>query len=401
MVHADPARADEMSLWTAEHVAAIAAAPLPATPIIAPREVARPIAGLDLWDFWPVQELDGRVARLAGGELWMALSAPATGDPVLRHDRARIRLLGLDAGGEWSDLGHALPDGLGPGSREWSGSAIVDAAHSRLTLFFTAAGRAGERAPTYEQRLFQTRARLSVEGGAVRLDDWSAPRELVASDGARYHPADQATGAAGTIKAFRDPGFFRDPADGGAYLFFTASLGRSASAFNGAVGVARADDESLDNWTLLPPMLGADGLNNELERPHVIFRAGRYHLFWSTQRAVFAPGGPSGPTGLYGMVASHPLGPWEPLNSTGLVLCNPPAAPSQAYSWLVLDDLSVVSFVDLPGCGANATMARESFGGAPAPWLNLTIQGRKTQAPRQGKRLRSVRHGDRLRERTT
>ena len=40
-------------------------------------------------------------------------------------------------------------------------------------------------------------------------------------------------GAIGTIKAFRDPAFFRDPADGCDYLLFTASLAASASAWNG------------------------------------------------------------------------------------------------------------------------------------------------------------------------
>ena len=35
-----------------------------------------------------------------------------------------------------------------------------------------------------------------------------------------------------------------------------------------------------------------------------------------------------------------------PLNGTGLVFANPDTAPKQAYSWLVLPDLQVTSFID-------------------------------------------------------
>ena len=372
-----PAIAPGASAWTAEHVAAIADSQLPATPIITRADVVRPIAGVDLWDFWPVRERDGRVAAIAGGALWMALAAPALGDPALRHDHARIRLLWRGLRGDWRDLGPAMPDGLSPGSREWSGSAIIDAAHDIVTLFFTAAGRRGEARPTYEQRLFQARSRLAIADGAARLVDWSSPRQSVASDRDLYHAADQSLGTVGTVKAFRDPGFFNDPADGSAYLVFTASLGRSRSAFNGAIGVARADDGSLDRWTLLPPLISADGLNNELERPHVLFRGGRYHLFWSTQRSVFAPTGVSGPTGLYGMVAAHLLGPYVPFRPGALVACNPPAEPSQAYSWLVEDDLEVTSFIDLHTLGGRIAgepaLARAHFGGSPAPAFKISV----------------------------
>ncbi len=356
--------------WTLEQVGRIVDAALPALPVIAAADVRPVIPGLDLWDLWPVQEADGRVAAIAGGALWFALSAPAVGDPIDRHAIARLRLL-HHAAGQWHDLGNALPDGLSPGSREWSGSAIVDAGHRAITLFFTAAGRRGEAAVSFEQRLFQTRAPLAADGRPGR---WSRPRQSVASDGHSYIIANQAKGAPGTIKAFRDPGYFRDPADGVAYLLFAASLAASASAFNGAIGVARAYDAAGDVWQLLPPLVTADGINNELERPHVILRDGRYYLFWSTQGSVFAPGIVA-PTGLYGMVSERFRGPYLPLNGTGLVLANPPEAPMQAYSWLVLDDLRVVSFVDHHGIACAGAAGRGNFGGTPAPEYRLRIAG--------------------------
>ena len=351
------------SAWTAAHVAGIAAAALPATPSLVAGDIVRVVPGRDLWDFWPLQTLGGAVASIAGGELWFALSAAREGAPDRRHDCARLRLLRRD-GGDWCDLGAALPDGFSPGSREWSGSAVVDADCNRLTLFFTAAGRRGEGRTTYEQRLFQTCATLAPDG---RPSNWTTPTESVASDGLDYVVVDQAEGAIGTIKAFRDPGYFHDPANGTSYLLFAASLARSRSAFNGAVGIARADGSG-QRWSLLPPVVHADSLNNELERPHVVFRDRRYYLFWSTQSSVFASG-IEAPTGLYGMVADHLLGRYEPLNGTGLVLANPAVAPAQAYSWLVLDDLRVTSFIDQIGSG------RAGFGGSPAPELRLSVDG--------------------------
>lgn len=346
------------STWTAAHVAGITTAPLPVLPRIDAAGVRR-TPGLDLWDFWPVTDARGRVADIAGGELWFALSAPASGEPVLRHGRARLRLL-YKSGGAWRDLGPALPDGWSPGSREWSGSAVVEGAD--VALYFTAAGRRGVPPPGYEQRLFEARGTLAPDG---RIAHWRDLRELVASDGIDYVVADQVEGIVGTIKAFRDPGWFRDPATGTGWMLFAGSLARSASAFNGAVGLA---EQTEAGWCLRPPLLHADGLNNELERPHVVVRGGLYYLFWSTQASVFAPGH-AAPTGLYGMVADRLAGPYAPLNGTGLVAANPAAAPAQAYSWLVLDDLRVTSFVDQMGPG------RAGFGGTPAPEFRLGLEG--------------------------
>ena len=104
----------------------------------------------------------------------------------------------------------------------------------------------------------------------------------------------------------------------------------------------------------------------------------RFYLFWSTQAKVFASDGPRGPNGLYGAVSDTLLGPWRPLNGTGLVLGNPDEAPFQAYSWLVLDDLSVWSFADLVGLvkpPRDMVEARSAFAGTPAPVLRLALDG--------------------------
>lgn len=343
----------------------------------------RRIDGLDLWDMWPIEHEDGSQVVLGGARLWLALTAPWHPDPEARHAVARIRLV-REQGNQWHVDGPAMPDGLSAGSREWSGCALFDPATSVVTLFYTAAGRRGETGTSFEQRLFQLRFRLSLAGDTLVASEHRDHCESIVADGSWYLRVDQREGAAGTIKALRDPALFRDPASGRSFLFFTGSLAASASPWNGVIGVAEAVDETLDSWRLLPPVVSADGYNNELERPHMRFIGGRYYLFWSTQAKVFAPDGPVGPTGLYGMVGAAPLGPFVPLNGTGLVAANPVEAPFQAYSWWVLGDLRVTSFVDLPqvqrmDAVADTAARRARFGGYPAPFFRLNLEGSRTR----------------------
>jgi levansucrase len=109
---------------------------------------------------------------------------------------------------------------------------------------------------------------------------------------------------------------------------------------------------------------------------------GFYYLFWSTHRKVFAPDAATGPTGLYGMVGESPLGPFKPLNGSALVAPNPETAPFQNYSWWVLPDLRVCSFIDYPKLqtvpdAVSARLRRENFGGVPAPFFTLALSGTK------------------------
>ena len=341
-------------------------------------DISKAVDKIDLWDSWPIQNADGSTARIAGREFWMALAAPYHPDTKYRHHHARIRLLERQSAG-WVDHGNLLPDGFSPGSREWAGSAVYDDAAEMLTLYFTAAGRRGEEAPTFEQRIFMTAGDVSLNGDAL-FSNWSELVEVLQADDDIYLKVDQTEGEPGKIKAFRDPAFFKDPEDGQEYLLFTGSLKQSESDFNGAIGIAKASANGALSWSLLPPLITADHLNNELERPHVIARDGLYYLFWSTQSTTFAPDGPVGPNGLYGMVADHLRGPYRPLNGTGLVAANPPEEPLQAYSWLVLDNLEVASFIDYWGLKGqsvddNPELARAQFGGTFAPFFKLKLDG--------------------------
>ncbi len=365
------------TLWTARDVAHIVDAPIPAIPVITEQDVRALIPGLDLWDAWPIQHREGRTADFAGSTLWMILSSRALPDPALRHGEARIRLV-AQSGNGWTDCGNLLPDSFAPGTREWAGSAVLGDDGRSVTLYFTATGRPGQPF-SFEQRMFETTGTLRADARAI--ENWSAATEIMAADGLHYVDTKKNSGVPGLIKGFRDPGYFRDSADDREYLVFTGSDGCNDEDYDGVIGLIRRDETG---WSLRPPILSALGLCNELERPHIVHRDGLYYLFWSTQRHVFAPTGPSGPNGLYGAVADDVHGPFRPLNGTGLVAANPAEEPTQNYSWLVLETLEVVSFIDYWGMAGrklaeDPALVRSQFGGTAAPVFHIALDGETTR----------------------
>ena len=356
--------------WTADCLRKIDLTQTPRIPIIESDGPASLDDGRVYWDMWPVQDRDGFVATIRGREFWMALSAPDRGDPGLRHFEAKIRLLERKSGA-WLDLGDVLPEFAVDYEREWAGSAVTDG--EGVTLYFTAAGT-DQRPGGYQQRLVEAHAIFDNDGLPKA---WTAPRPSISEFAPEYMLADAHEGEAGKIKAFRDPAYFRDPSDGQEYLIFTASLAGTSSDYNGAVGIARRTD---DGWSLLPPLIHADGVNNELERAHVVFHEGCYYAFWVTQRSTFAPGLSHAPNGLYGMVSNSLMGEYRPLNGSGLVLANPDEEPLQSYSWFVTRELLVSSFVDFRGLRgepvpSDPEKSNKLFGGVPAPLMKLSIDG--------------------------
>jgi levansucrase len=378
------------SIWSAAQVAQIDAESRPEAALIGPSEATSIAPDLTLWDLWPIQTDEGALAQVAGGTLWVILSAIRSDDPDARHEVARMRLFHL-VNGNWRDCGNLLPDGFSPGRREWSGSTRLDPATGALTLWFTAAGRR-EGGPRFEQRLFRAVGKLDLSSELPSVSGWSNLSEALPNDGSVYADTGSALSVPGLIKGFRDPYWFRDPKTGIGYLLFTASksASTSTSTHDGVVGIAQAcDADGLAHFIPLPAIIDATGLCNELELPHVLYRDGAYYLFWCSQKSVFAPGGPVGPTGLYGMVAPSLFGPYEPLNGTGLVLANPAAEPRQAYGWRVLPTLDVVSFVDYWGLegrdiGQDPALKAAQFGGTIAPMTRIEITGKTTRIVAKG-----------------
>ena len=337
---------------------------------MAPEDIVRISSDMDVWDSWPLAMRDGRPFPWRGGELWFALAAPACEDPEARHGMARIHGFHR-ADGRFTHLGPVFPEGFSPGSREWSGSAVIH--EGTIRLFFTAAGVRAEERVSFGQRIFASTAQFGQDG--ERFAGWSEPVEIVRPADMHYMARHDGAGHPGEIKAFRDPAFFR-AAGGKEYLLFTASSASCQGGHNGVIGCAALGSDG--TYQKLAPLVDACGTNNELERPHIVERAGLFYLFWSTQAKVFAPG-IDAPTGLYGAVAPGISGPWRLLNGHGLVFANPEAEPFQTYSWWVLPDLSVAAFVDYWGIGDASVRekpkGRTHFGGTFAPFLRLHLDG--------------------------
>ena len=359
-----------MTAWTRTQAAAAASTPHTRLPVIGAADVVPIDPARDLWDMWQIMRRDGSTAMVDGRAWWFFLAVPKLPDPEARHDRARIRLYSHGGDG-WRDHGDAFPDGFSPGTREWSGSAVLDDDGVTLTMHFTASGwRTG--GPHFGQRLFETTGRF--EHG--RLEDWSIPVETAVADGDLYRIADDDVATDDRIKGFRDPGYCHDPATGREHLLFTGSAPGVADVHDGIIGLATREG---DRWALRPPIVTAIGVNSELERPHIVVRDGLYYLFWSTHAKRFAPG-IGAPTGLYGVVAEAIERPSRPLNGSGLDAGNPAAEPFQAYCWWVTGEGAVISFVDYwalrggrPGEGV--AYRRAHFGGTAAPMFALTFAG--------------------------
>jgi levansucrase len=412
--------------WTVEQVRTLELDATTSAPTI-DRTVADARAFDDhwLWDWWPVRDRDGEVADIDGWQIAVGLTAPADVLPGQRHDIAELRyLVSQDQGRTWEGRGEVFPGAEAEGSRQWAGSTMYDPDTGEVYVFYTAAGD-GERrdVPTadelraeraesgdgaeqtsgsvpdsdyvtdddisYEQRMAVAVGRIEVDADGPAFTDWDRHVVLLEGDGNLYATTAGTEGGAGEIDAFRDPWYFRDPDTGEEYLLFTATMAEAECDGDGVVGIAqRASGDDLLTWELLPPLLDAHCVNNELERPHIVIEDGRYYLLFTTHAHTFDDG-VEGPEGLYGFVGDGLFGPYEPLNGSGLVLANPADDPYQAYSWMTLPNGVVTSFfqyfdlpddVELDYVGTqDIDFQMERFAGTFAPSVRIEFDGATTR----------------------
>ncbi len=394
--HTQGAPGDGPAAWTREQAAGLGRTDGTVLPVIyPPAEKTDP--DYHLWDTWLLRDRSGAMAVIDGYRVVVALTAPSDLLPGKRHDVAALRYFYSADGRTWQRGGEVFPGSDPLGSRQWAGSALYD--DGDVYLYYTAAGERDEPELTYGQRI------AMAEGGTVRTDadglsidgPWTHS-VLLEPDGERYERPEQTRGMTYT---FRDPWFFEDPGTGETCLLFEANTpvppGSDAcggddarQAFNGSVGVAVSESGDPAAFDLRGPILDAVCVNQELERPHVVVRDGRYYLFVSSHRHTFAPG-LEGVDGLYGFVADSLRGDYEPLNGSGLVLTNPANAPFQSYSWLAYphrEEVLVTSFFnyfdyDRPTMDDVALLPegeqRRRFGGTLAPTARLALDGTRTR----------------------
>lgn len=238
-----------------------------------------------------------------------------------------------------------------------------------ISIHNEAAGR-----PLAEQRLASVTASLAASEDGIAFSDFGEHRIIGEADGFWYDTMETYL-ANSAVYGFRDPEYMVDPVTGREHVLFTANGAGIAGPYNGAVGMmTRAED---GGWRLGPPLVVSTDVNSQLERPHVVYRNGEAYLFFSTHDFTFARG-LSAPRGLYGFhsQSGRLTGRWTPLNEHGLVAANPRIDPAQVYSFLVLPDGHVMSYMNETwGFELDPDNEERTFAGAPGPMFRLRFDG--------------------------
>jgi levansucrase len=386
---------DFTAVWTRAQALKVQLDPTNTKPRIAPDF---PVMSDEVWvwDTWPLTTLGTKPVSYKGWHVIFSLVAPRTVGFPERHVVATIGYFFSRDGKSWEYGGEVFPRGTALGSRQWAGSAALIG--DEVNLFYTATGADGGSDPNdLSQRLAHASARIRADENGV----WFAGRSfrdsriIAEADGRLYQTEEQSAGGP-IIYAFRDPFVFRDPETDEIYLTFEGnSAGRAGShtcgpreigpvppghavpaesrLYTGNIGLARATGANLRRWELLPPLLSANCVNQQTERPHLVIEDDRYYLFTISHAGTFAPG-LAGHDGLYGFLGDSLRSDYQPLNASALVLGNPPEAPKQQYSEYVMPNWLVESFIEtVPIAGGG-----ERFGGTLAPTLRLQVDGAST-----------------------
>lgn len=303
---------------------------------------------------------------------------------------------------------------------EWSGSARLTHGEN-VSLYYTALSF--NRSAPGGADITPPIAIITRADGHIHADDkhvWFSGfddhKALLQPEGKMYQ-----TGQQNTYYSFRDPFVFTDPAHpGNTYMVFEGNTGgpRGARTCTEAdlgyapndpyredlnavmnlgavyqkanVGLAIATNPQLTEWKFLPPLLSANCVDDQTERPQIYLKDGKYYLFTISHRTTMAAG-IDGPDGVYGFVGNGIRSDFLPLNGgSGLVLGNPTdfSAPAgapyaqdpnqnprafQSYSHYVMPGGRVESFIDAIG-------ARR--GGTLAPTVKIDIHGDSTTVDR-------------------
>lgn len=385
-----------------------------------------------VWDSWTLTDETAAQPSFKGWEVVFSLVADRKLGFDDRHTYAKLGYFFRKANvaerpenGGWTYGGLVFPDGASGAifedqsfshQTEWSGSTrIFDG--NKLRIFYTAVAfyrnEDGSNRKPYDPRIVQSEGRLFADENGVWMTGFRDQHDMLQADGKYYQDGDQ-----NEFFNFRDPFTFEDPAHPGkTYMVFEGNTAavrgervcteedmgyRPGDPYtetaeevmdNGAhyqlanVGLAVADNAALTEWTFLPPILSANCVNDQTERPQIYMKDGKYYLFTITHRGTYAAG-VDGPEGVYGFVGDGIRSDFEPVNrGSGLALGSPsnlnyangaPFAPDfnqnpgqfQAYSHYVMPGGLVQSFIDTIGTSDDFVR-----GGTLAPTVKVDING--------------------------
>ncbi|AUG31061.1 glycoside hydrolase 68 family protein [Microbacterium hominis] len=385
-----------------------------------------------VWDSWTLTDETAAQPSFKGWEVVFSLVADRSLGFDDRHTFARLgyffrkaEVAERPADGGWTYGGLVFPDGASGAifedqsfshQTEWSGSTrIFDG--NKLRIFYTAVAfyrnEDGSNRKPYDPRIVQSEGRIFADENGVWLTGFRDQHDMLQADGTYYQ-----TGAQNEFFNFRDPFTFEDPAHPGkTFMVFEGNtaaprgervcteedmgyrtgdpyaetaaevMDRGAHYQLANVGLAVADNAALTEWTFLPPILSANCVNDQTERPQIYIKDGKYYLFTITHRGTYAAG-VDGPEGVYGFVGDGIRSDFQPVNrGSGLALASPsnlnfaagtPFAPDvnqhpgqfQAYSHYVMPGGLVQSFIDTIGTSDDFVR-----GGTLAPTVKVDIDG--------------------------
>ncbi len=369
------------TVWDSAHVRKMALTVDNTLPLyVPPEDIVAP--DLWIWDSWPVRTRDGQIAKLNGQYIMVALTAPDSVEPSKRTPQSQLRYFLSENGTDWHLGGLLFGNSQPEGRAQWAGSTMYDETSGNLYAFYTAIS--GTPVPELEgtertiQKLALGVARVTgATDSALTFGTWK--HDIIAEPEGRYYELPENADTIGVVYAFRDPFFYRDPANGQEYVLFTgnaAGLDTSSGlnrSFNSVVGIIEAQTSALTQWTKLPPLFTGFGVNRQMERPHIINTNGLYYVFWLSHSFTFSEGF-TGYEGLYGYAGPSLFGQKEPLNGSSLVVGNPAVVASQSYSFFALPAgegaAKIISFLNIVGDVTYVTFA---------PAVGLSLDGLNTR----------------------
>jgi len=387
-----------------------------------------------VWDTWTLIDKKANQFSYNGWEVIFCLTADKNAGYGFddRHTHARIgyfyRRAGIPASqrpvnGGWIYGGHLIPEGAQEQvfagttytiTAEWSGSMrLLDPTSNQVSLFYTdmAFNRdaSGQDITPSQAVITQSLGQIHADFTHVWFTGFTKHTPLLRPDGVLYQ-----NGAQNPYYNFRDPFTFEDPQHPGVnYMVFEGNTAGQRGVANctaedlgyrandphaetvqqvldsgayyqkAAIGLAVAQDSSLSKWKFLPPLISANCVNDQTERPQMYIKDGKYYIFTISHRTTYAAG-VDGPDGVYGFVGNGIRSDFQPMNyGSGLMLGNPTdlneAAGTdydanqnqnprafQSYSHYVMPDGLVESFIDT---------VEGRRGGALSPTVKVRIRG--------------------------
>ncbi|WP_336946247.1 glycoside hydrolase family 68 protein [Asaia sp. HN010] len=326
-----------------------------------------------IWDTWTLIDKTAHQFSYNGWEVIFALVADRNAgfEFEQRHwharigyfyRRANIKTNRRPSNGGWIYGGHLIPEGSQdklylPGSynalSQWSGSSrLIDAKDNKVSLFYTSMAFNRDSNGNYTTApnaiIVQSIGNIHADFNHVWFTGFTNHTPLLTPDGLMYQNGQQ-----NKLFNFRDPFTFEDPKHPGKnYMLFEGNSPRPANSAscseadlgfrpgeqNGealktvlasgaaysraSIGLAVADNKDLSKWHFLKPIITANCVNDQTERPQLYLKDGKYYIFTISHRTTYAPG-VDGPDGLYGFVGDGIRSDFAPLNGGGLVIGTP------------------------------------------------------------------------------